>query len=149
MAYTVRASRVIEASAVDAFERLVDHDSWARWMPSVFRPIGKGLGRLAPGAKFRVRIRGLLGATCHVTVVRSPSEITWCGGAKGVLWAEHRFVFEPRGEASVEAQSIETWHGFLARLLRFAIERDAKQVGEAQLEALASALRGSPGPSSS
>src|SRR5580700_10340237 len=107
MPYVVRSSRVIEASAVDAFDTLADHDSWSRWMPASFRPVGKSLGRLAEGAKLHVRIMGMpLRASCKVTVVRSPTEIAWCGGAKGVLWAEHRFLFEAKGAEIVEVQSV-------------------------------------------
>jgi uncharacterized protein YndB with AHSA1/START domain len=141
MSYIVRSSRIIEASAEDAFDTLADHDSWSRWMPASFRPVGKS-GRLVEGAKFHVRILGMpMRASCKVTVVKRPMEITWCGGAKGVLWAEHRFLFESKGVEIVEVQSVESWHGFLARLLRFAIAKGAQKVGEAQLEALASATQ--------
>ncbi len=142
MSYVVRASRVIEASALDVFDRMADHDSWSQWMPASFRPVGKSIGRLVPGAKFHVRIMGMpLRASCKVTVVESPMEITWCGGAKGVLWAEHRFLFESKGAEIVEVQSVERWHGFLARLLRFAIAKGAQKVGKAQLDALAAATQ--------
>jgi hypothetical protein len=58
---------------------------------------------------------------------------------KGGLWAEHRFLFEPRGEASVEVQSVEAWDGPIAALLRPGIEPGARKVGRQQLEALAAA----------
>ena len=140
MAYVVRASQLISVPPLAAFDRLADHDSWRRWMPASFRPVGETVGRLAEGARFRVRILGLpFAVTCKVSVVRSPAEITWCGGMKGGLWAEHRFLFEPRGEASVEVQSVEAWVGPIAALLRPGIEPGARRVGRQQLEALAAA----------
>jgi hypothetical protein len=142
MSYVVRASLVIEASALAAFDLMADHDSWSRWMPASFRPAGRSVGRLTPGMKFHVKLMGLpFGSPCKVTVVKSPTEITWCGGAKGIFFAEHRFLFEARGDDSVEVQSVETWHGPLARLFRFAVEPGARKVGAAQLAGLASGLR--------
>ena len=112
-------------------------------MPSSFRPVGKSFRRLEEGIAFRARILGSLApATCHVTVLKSPAEITWCGGKKGILWAEHRFLFEPKGEGGVEVESVESWHGPLATLLRRLIEPAARKVGKDQLQALqAAALR--------
>ena len=72
-------------------------------------------------------------------MVRSPVEITWCGGMKGAFWADHRFLFEPSGDASVEVQSVESWEGPLAALLRRGIEPGARKVGREQLGALAAA----------
>jgi hypothetical protein len=140
MAYVARASRVLPVSAHVAFDRLADHDSWPRWMPASFRPV-ETVGRLREGSLFRVEILGLpFPVVCQVHVVRSPDELTWCGGTKGVLWAEHRFLFVPKGATSVEVQSEETWSGPLASLLRRAIEPAASRIGNEQLEALAAAV---------
>ena len=70
-------------------------------------------------------------------MARSPEELTWVGGRKGILWAEHRFLFEARGAASVEVVSVESWQGALAALLRPGIEPGAKRVAREQLAALA------------
>jgi len=140
MAYVARATRLLQVPARVAFDRLADHDSWPRWMPASFRPVGKTVGRLAEGASFRVTILGRLPAACRVQTVRSPEELTWCGGKRGVLWAEHRFLFEPRGAGAVEVQSVETWSGPLAALLKPAILPGAVRVGREQLEALAGAV---------
>jgi uncharacterized protein YndB with AHSA1/START domain len=140
MAYVARATRLIQVPARVAFDRLADHDSWPRWMPASFRPVGKTVGRLAEGASFQVTILGRLPAKCRVQAVRSPDELTWCGGKRGVLWAEHRFLFEPKGAEAVEVQSVETWSGPLAALLRPAILPGAVRVGREQLEALAGAV---------
>jgi hypothetical protein len=138
MAYVARASRILPVPAKVAFDRLADHDGWARWMPTSFRPVGPPLGRLAEGARFRVRILGLPApATCTVVAVRPDAELSWSGGRRGVLHGEHRFVFHPKGETSVEIESVETWSGAIASLLRPIIQRGATKVGQEQLEALA------------
>jgi hypothetical protein len=140
MAYVVRSSLLLHVPAEVAFDRLADHDSWPRWMAASFRPAGKSAGRLTEGAVFHVKIRGMLPATCKVSVALRPRELTWCGGVKRVLWAEHRFLFEPRGEADVEVTSVESWHGPVAALLRPLIAPGAKKVGREQLAALAASL---------
>jgi hypothetical protein len=144
MPFVVCASQLLSVPAPTAFDRLVDHESWSSWMPASYRPIGKSVGRLAEGSVFRAQIEGIpFPATCKVCVVRSPSELAWRGGVRGLLWAEHRFLFEPKGPTSVEVVSAETWHGPLAMLLRGVIERGASKIGREQLAALAASV-GSP-----
>lgn len=140
MSFVARASRLLDVPAAVAFDRLADHDSWPRWMPRSFHPVGDTLGRLTEGATFRVRILGApVASRCHVTVVRPDQELTWCGGAKGIVYAEHRFLFEPAGEKAVLVRSEETWSGPVASLLRLGIQPAASKVGARQLEALAAA----------
>jgi hypothetical protein len=140
MAYVARASRTLPVPALVAFNRLADHNSWPAWMPKSFRPV-ETVGKLKEGSLFRVEILGLpMPIVCRVEVVRSPEELTWCGGTKGMLWAEHRFLFVPQGKSSVEVQSVETWSGPLASLLRRAIEPAAVRIGNEQLEGLAKAV---------
>ena len=141
MAYVARASLLLPVSAEKAFDRLTDHGSWPRWMPASFRPHGSTVGRLSEGQRFRVKILGLpLPVSCRVSVMRSGAEVTWVGGVKGALFAEHRFLFEPRGPSSVFVDSVETWSGPLAALLRAAIHPGAVKVGREQLAALAAEL---------
>ncbi len=141
MAYVARASLTIHVPAATAYERLADHDSWARWMPAIFRPVGPGRGRLTEGTRLRVKITGTpLPVSVRVTVARPGRELTWCGGRRGVLYAEHRFLFEPDGASSVRIDSIETWSGPLAALLRPVIQPKAIRIGQDQLAALATAL---------
>jgi hypothetical protein len=138
MSFIVRVTRKIEVPARLAFERLVDHASWPTWMPDSFRPVGPSVGRLVEGAKFRVKLPSVpRPASCVVTVVRNDQEITWCGGIKRVLWAEHRFLFEPKGESSVLVVSAETWSGLLSGVLRSRVEPNAFKGATAQLDALA------------
>ena len=140
MAYVARVPQRIQVPIQVAFDCLADHAAWPGWMPSAFRPVGKSFRRLEEGNTFRVRILGsLLPSTCHVTVVKDNAEITWTGGKKGILWAEHRFLFEARGDDGVEVESVESWHGPLAALLRRLIEPAARKVGKDQLQALQSA----------
>ncbi|HEY6461551.1 MAG TPA: SRPBCC family protein [Polyangiaceae bacterium] len=140
MSYVASASRTIHVPAAVAFDRLADHDSWASWMPASFRPVGRPLGRLAEGTTFRVRILGApFASRCHVTVVRPHEEITWCGGIRGLVYAEHHFFFDAAGDG-VTVRSEETWSGPVASLLRPAIQRGAARVGGETIDGLARAV---------
>jgi hypothetical protein len=110
-------------------------------MPASFRPVGKTRGRLSKGVRFRVRILGLpIPVGCRVSVLRDGKELTWCGGVRGALLAEHRFLFEPKGAATVVVESVETWSGLVASVLRPLIQPNAIKIGQDQLAALATAL---------
>jgi hypothetical protein len=54
--------------------------------------------------------------------------------------AEHRFVFVAKSDDAVEVQSIESWHGIIARLLKIGIAPAADRVGNEQLDALVAAV---------
>jgi hypothetical protein len=137
MPFVAEASRTINVAHGRAYDCLANQDAWREWMPASFALVGRSAGRLEEGARFRVRIEGVpFPVRLQVTVARRASEITWCGGVRGVLWAQHRFVFEPRGEGEVEVRSIETWSGALARLLRGVVKPAAEKVGRAQLAGL-------------
>ena len=141
MSFVAQASLVLPVSAEVAFDRLADHDSWASWMPASFRPVGKTTGRLRGGAKVRVRVLGsALPVSIRVRVVDKPREIAWGGGVAGVFLADHRFLFEPKGDSAVEVRSVETWSGVIARVFRRALLPQAERVGRDQLAALASGL---------
>jgi hypothetical protein len=141
MPFVVSASRTLPVSARTAFDRLASYDEWHEWMPASFRPAGKKIGRLANGKSFRVKINGMpVAAKCNVSGFKDGEELTWSGGVKSLFMAEHRFLFIPKGDDQVEVQSIEAWHGILARLLKFKIAPDATKVGNEQLEALAAAV---------
>jgi hypothetical protein len=143
MPYVVSASRKLNVSARAAFDRLADYDAWSEWMPASFRPVGK-IGRLTQGKSFRVKISGMpVASKCKVSVFKDAEEITWRGGVKNVLLAEHRFLFVQSGDDEVEVQSVEAWHGALARLLKFGIEPAANRIGNEQLDALAAAVASS------
>ncbi|MEO8877070.1 MAG: SRPBCC family protein [Polyangiaceae bacterium] len=142
MSFVAKVSRRIEVPAQVVFDCLADHDAWPSWAPKTFRPVGKSLGRLTEGKAFYAKILGLpFPAKCDVTVVKSPVEITWCGGKKGLLYAEHRFLFEPKGDAAVEVTSAETWSGLLSVVLRAVIDSGAKKVGADQLSGLAAGAK--------
>jgi hypothetical protein len=141
MSYVARSSRVLPVPAEVAFDTLADHDSWFRWMPASFRPAGRPLGRLSVGMKLRVKILGSpLPASIRVMVVDRPRELTWGGGVPGLIMGRHRFLFEPKGD-TVEVQSVETWSGVLAALVRRGVLPMAEKVGREQLEALEQAMR--------
>jgi hypothetical protein len=141
MSFIAQASITLPVSAEAAFDRLADHESWPSWMPASFMPVGPSAGRLRVGSKVRVRILGSkVPVSIRIRVVDRPREITWGGGVPGVFLADHRFLFEPRGESSVEVRSVETWSGIIASLFRRTLLSQAERVGKDQLGALARAV---------
>ena len=80
-------------------------------------------------------------ATIEVTVVDRAREITWCGGVRGLLRAEHRFLFESDGKGGTKIHSHETWRGVLAPLLKPFVKPRAERIGGEQLAGLAKAVK--------
>jgi Polyketide cyclase / dehydrase and lipid transport len=149
MPFIAEAERSLDVSPEVAFDRLANHASWGEWMPASFRPIGRSKGPLRRGDDLRVRIAGMpMAARIRVSVTKRPDpkeghsvgEITWTGGVPGVLWAEHRFLFEPK-DGGTRVRSVETWHGALSGFLKGAIKRKAEQIGGEQLAGLARGVR--------
>ncbi len=113
-------------------------------MPRSFQPVGEASRALRAGDQLRVRIGGAPRPTLlSVTVFDRAREITWCGGVRPLLWAEHRFLFEKDG-AGTRVRSVETWHGALAPLVKPVLRRLAEKVGRQQLAGLARAVGGVP-----
>jgi hypothetical protein len=143
MSFVVEAERIIEAPPQRVFDKLADFASWPAWMPRSFVAVVRGAAAPSPlrlGDRFRVRVGGApVASTLRVSVLERPRELAWRGGVRGLLRAEHRFVFEPDGDTRTRVRSIETWHGSLARLLRRFVEPAALRIGGQQLEALARA----------
>ncbi len=141
MSFLAQAERVVDAAPEVAFDKLADHASWRAWMPESFRPLGPSRGTLRTGSAIKVRIAGVpFPAELVVHVTRRPEEISWRGGVKGVLWAEHRFLFEPDAKGGTRVRSLETWYGPLAGWLRRAIQPRAERIGAEQLAGLAHGL---------
>jgi hypothetical protein len=142
MSFVAEAERTIDAPAARVFDRLADLASWPSWMPRSFAPVVRN-GTPSPlrsGDRFRVKISGApLASTLKISKLDRPRELAWRGGVRGVLWAEHRFVFEPIGDKKTRVRSIETWRGALSGLLRRIVEPAAMRIGAQQLEGLAKA----------
>jgi hypothetical protein len=139
LGFVAEATLEVSAPPGQLFDRLADHASWGSWMPRSFRPIGRTLGELRPGDKPRVAIAGVPGTTTlKVTVVDRPREITWTGGVRGLLHAEHRFLFEPT-PTGTRLRSLETWSGALAPIVRAFVRPAAERAARAQLGSLAEA----------
>ena len=142
MSFVAETLRNIASPPATLFDRLVDHASWRGWMPRSFTPVGTLLGHLRVGDKPKLRIGGAPVATpIHVSIVDRPSEITWCGGVRGVLWAEHRFLFEPDGRGGTNVRSVETWEGALASATRRIVQPMAERIAGEVLEALARSVQ--------
>lgn len=138
MPFVAEASLSLDVSPEVAFDALADHPSWASWMPRSFTPISKADGPLRVGKKLRMKIAGAP-ATIEVTVVDRARELTWCGGVRGVLRAEHRFLFESDGKGGATVRSHETWRGALAPIVKVFLKPAAERVGRQQLAGLARA----------
>lgn len=141
MTFVAKGSRRISVTPEVAFDRLADCASWATWMPQSFQPVGGPHVGLSVGKKIRVRIGGLPGATTiKVSELRRPAEIAWQGGARGILFADHRFIFEADGDKGTQVTSLETWSGALARFARLFVQPMAERIGGQMLEGLARAV---------
>jgi hypothetical protein len=142
MSFVARAERTIEAPPQRVFDFMADLSSWPSWMPRSFALVTRGAvpSPMRRGDRIRVKISGApIPSTLKVSILDRPRELAWRGGVRGVLWAEHRFVFEPDGDHRTRVQSIETWHGALAGVLRRFVEPAAIRIGSQQLESLARA----------
>jgi hypothetical protein len=141
VSFVAQCSVRVPVSPEVAFDRLADYGSWPQWMPRSFRPVGAAEGALAIGRRLRVKIAGVpAAANIEVSEVRRPAEIAWRGGIPGVVWADHRFLFEPDGQGATRVTSLETWSGGLAKLLRLVLQPVAERVGGQQLAALGRAV---------
>jgi hypothetical protein len=146
LSFVVRVSQTVRSPIEAVFERLANHDTWPDWMPRSFRVLGPGLGRLAPGARPRVWIRGVpFPVRVRIYAVEAPQLLAWYGGSVG-LRADHRFELLSLAEAGTEIISEETWSGPLAGLLRWAVEPNAKRVCGEQVAGLARAVTGGRAP---
>ncbi len=140
MSFIAEATLTLSCSPEVAFDALLDHPSWAEWMPRSFVPTSS-LGRpLRAGDVISVRVAGApIASKIVVDVVDRPNEITWCGGVRGILHGRHRFLFEPRDGGTL-VRSAETWSGVIAALVKPALKRQASKVGLAQLRGLEKAI---------
>jgi hypothetical protein len=140
MSFVAEASITLPVPPDVAFDALLDHPSWKKWMPRSFVP-ASDLGRpLRQGDVIRVRVAGApVASRIDVVVVDRPHEITWSGGIRGVLHGRHRFLFEPH-EGGTRVRSAETWSGVLAAVVKPALKRAASKVGMQQLRALEKAI---------
>jgi len=142
MSFVAEAERTIDAPPQRVFDRLADLASWPSWMPRSFAPVIRA-GTPSPlreGDRFRVRISGApVASALRISRLDRPHELSWRGGVRGLLSAEHRFVFESVGDKRTRVRSIETWNGVLSGLLRRLVEPAAVRIGTQQLEGLAKA----------
>ena len=140
MSFVAEASIELDVPPEVAFDVLCDHPSWSRWMPRSFEVASRADTPLHAGKRLRIRVaRAPVATGIVVTVVDRPREITWRGGARGVLHAEHRFLFSSAGPGRTKVQSHETWTGALAPLVRRFVKPAAERIGSEQLSGLAAA----------
>lgn len=142
MPFLAEASLEIAVAPDVAFDKLLDFSTWASWMPPSFRPVSaaRQSGPLRVGERISVRIgRSPFPSPLTVSIVDRPRTIAWRGGVGKLLFAEHVFRFEAKGDATV-VRSQELWDGRIAPALRPVVKRLAERVGREQLEALARAL---------
>lgn len=141
MSFMASASRRIQLDPEQAFERFVDFRNWAAFMPDSFRPLRGPDRPLKPGDRLKLsldtgalKLPVVIGVFC----LDPPHEIVW-GGGNALLFASHRFGFEPAEGGGVRICSDEEWTGLLANVGPVArrVKRQAEIVGRAQLEGFA------------
>ena len=117
MAFVVHAEIELDVPPERAFDALTNHDTWPKWMPPTFVPVGPSVGTLVVGSKVKARVdRMPFPSVIEVTRLDRPKEITWCGGARGLMFAEHTFFFDAHGTGT-RVRSAETWSGPVAAVL--------------------------------
>ncbi len=145
MSFVAKGTRRLTVAPEVAFDRLADFGSWAGWMPSSFRPVGRSTSPLRRGQRVFVKIAGVpVPSRIEVTEMRRPHELAWSGGVPGVLWANHQFFFEADGPEATVVVSHETWSGLLAPFVRRLVQPQAERIGGQQLEALDRSLPRKP-----
>lgn len=135
MGFVAEGSLDSAESAEALFDRLIDHGNWIHVMPCGFSPMGSSRGQLKVGDRVQVRIAGRP-SLIAIATVRRPLEISWTGGTRGVLYAEHRFLFEQRSDGGTRVRSVETWEGVLTPFVKPIVKRLAERIGKQQLEGL-------------
>lgn len=108
----------IEGAPEQVWSVLTDFERYPEWNPFV----ATIQGRLAPGARLRVRLtppggRGI-SLQPRVTEVEAGRAFEWLGsiGVRGIFDGRHRFEIEPT-ERGTRLTQRETFSGFLVRLL--------------------------------
>lgn len=137
-----RAEIVIDKPIAVVFGELIDFGRWARWMPSMFRPVRGPQGPLSVADQVTVRLGGALPLGLRVVRVSPNAELTWRGGLPGLLVGEHAFFFDDLGDGRTRVRSEECFEGLLAHvpLLQRLVERSGEKVGASLLDALARAV---------
>jgi hypothetical protein len=136
VSFVAEVTRIYDADQETLFDRLADASGWSGWMPASFRPVGGARGPLRVGDRRLVLLASGLPVAIVVTELDRPRALTWRGGVRGVLRAEHRFLFEPADDGRTQVRSVETWSGVLAAPLRRLVLPLAERIGRDQLAAL-------------
>jgi uncharacterized protein YndB with AHSA1/START domain len=140
MTFVAEAERRYDRAPEEVFDRLADARSWKEWMPRSFRPTRTPASPLRSGDHLRVRVAGGPPATLEVVVADRAREMTWTGGLRNVLFAEHRFLFERRDDGGTLLRSVEVWSGALASITRPIVKPLAELIARGQLDGLGRAL---------
>jgi uncharacterized protein YndB with AHSA1/START domain len=138
--FVAEAERRYESAPEDVFDRLADARGWEQWMPRSFRPARTPAAPLRSGDHLRVRVAGGPPTTLEVVVSDRAREMTWTGGFHGILFAEHRFLFERRDDGGTLLRSVEVWSGALASMTRPIVKPLAERIARGQLDGLGRAL---------
>ena len=138
MRIEVRARIEIAASAATVWRVLTDLSAYPAWNPF----IRHARGSLEPGGEVRVRVRPQLGIPlafrARVMHREERRELRWYGtfGGRWLASGDHRFTIRPSDGGVVFEQS-EIFGGYLPRLARKLLERQALAGFEAMNRALA------------
>ena len=141
MTFVAEAERRYDRAPEAVFDCLVDAGSWKEWMPRSFRPTRTPASPLRSGDHLRVRVAGGPPTKLEIVVADRARELTWTGGLRNVLFAEHRFLFERRDEGGTLLRSVEVWSGALASITKPFVKPLAERIARGQLDGLGRALR--------
>lgn len=139
MPFVAQSDLHVPALPEAVYDVLADHAAWSSWMPKSFRPVGSSPGTLTVGSRFRVRIFDGPPSALRVTIGDRGRQLTWTGGLRGALHADHHFYFEPEN-GGTRVVSAERWSGALGSIAKPIVEPLATRVGREMLDGLARAV---------
>lgn len=140
----VEKSIELDAPAEKIWEQLVDVKSWPEWKPFITKARIAGYDSLTNGARIKMSLLagGPAAAPLSVTVnaFDKPRYLSWEGGIKGLLHAEHSFCLEEKG-GKTRVTTYEKFAGpLLWFMLRLAPREDLEQLHEKWLQAIKARL---------
>lgn len=99
----VRRRFDVDVPVDQAWDSLVDIETWPAWAPHIRRVVVSPSGPMGPSSSGAFRLRGGLRATFRMTVWEPPRRWVWVGRSGGLtIHYDHRFEASANGTTSLE-----------------------------------------------
>jgi hypothetical protein len=134
--YNFHCTHDIQAGPEKVWEVLTDVASFPLWNPMIV----KLSGDVTVGEKFKFTVRGIDGRLMKLTAkfktITPGKELRWGGGLPGLIYGEHYFVIEPKGNSACTFHHGENWRGLFMRFIWGWLEPRGKPLYPAMSTAL-------------